>query len=520
LRKAKLTTSPDVFQLKALLPPNEDTKHLLLAYLDDFENVHRVVDRGVFRPWSIDDYVAQLQGQANDSTVALVLAIISLSVTLNSFEAASPGSMSALGRQSPYKQMLPTWVSACEVWLGLRTSKRRGLEYYQVSCLIYLVKRMNGIKKKRFWIETGALVQEAVMDRLHLEPPKSDGDYEQEMKRRIWSSIRELDLQNSFEFGLPTILHSLESDVAPPSDVQDEEINNDPDNNQTGAGSSYRYTLTSYQHLAARSWRLRLDISRSLYGTGTNKSLSNEDILRYTDEVYRAIDALPSQGVHKAEGNAADKSSRETFMLSKAFLICQLKHCILTLHRHRIQRGGADFSSLSEILCYTTSKDILSLHKELSEAGLRTLTLLREDILTASLTITRISLQQPPGQGLSSFLSTGAATTDTSALTLLEQCLPIIEERFLRCFHGEPWCPLTMLGAIMLLKMHSGKETRQTAKAATAQRFLDLYYKHLLEQEASYSCDDPGFDLTLPFESLVDMELCESDLDWAGMVTI
>ena len=73
-----------------------------------------------------------------------------------------------------------------------------------------------------------------------------------------------------------------------------------------------------------------------------------------------------------------------------------------------------------------------------------------------------------------------------STIGLLEQCLPLTEDRYLCSFYGEPWCPLTMLGAIMLLKMHLGKESRQTAKSSCAQRFIGLYYKRFRGQETSH----------------------------------
>lgn len=64
-----------------------------------------------------------------------------------------------------------------------------------------------------------------------------------------------------------------------------------------------------------------------------------------------------------------------------------------------------------------------------------------------------------------------------STIDLLEQCLPAIEDKYLRC--SDPWSFFIMCTAIMLIKIHLGKETRQTAKAACARRFLDLYYKNV-----------------------------------------
>lgn len=505
----------DVARLDGLLPPDKDTEQLLLAYLQDFENMHRVVCSMFYHPLSVSEFVARVRASRNDSTKALVLAMITISVTMGSPDMPRPGS--DISRvHVPYKRMLPAWIDACEKWLRLQGSKRRDLEFYQVSCLVYLAKRMNGIRKKRFWSETGALIQAAVMDGLHRDPSSAESPCKKEMKRRVWSTIRELDLQNSFEHGLPTLLHSLDSDVAAPANIEDENIREGSEAISASPSRQYRYTRASYQNLSAYSWKLRRDISRSLYGSGGSKPLSNEDILRYTEEISQAIDALPARGVEATERNAADRPGLEIFLLAKTSLICQLKGCILALHRHRIRRGSDSFSSLSESLCHATSKDMLSLSRAAAEAGLRSLCLLREDILTASLTITRISLQQPPAQpSPSTALLAGAMDVDSPsydpALPLLGRCLPILEERYLRCFNSEPWCPLTMLGGIMLLKIHQGQETRQTAKSATAQRFLDLYYKHVLEQETALA---NGVGLATPFDTLVNFDFCDFDLGW------
>ncbi|KAL2289561.1 hypothetical protein FJTKL_01823 [Diaporthe vaccinii] len=95
------------------------------------------------------------------------------------------------------------------------------------------------------------------------------------------------------------------------------------------------------------------------------------------------------------------------------------------------------------------------------------------------MSLTRLTLTQRRS-------STAVMTADSqSTIGLLEQCLPFAEDRYLHCLHGEPWCPLTMYGVIMLLKIQSGQETHQTAKAACAHRFLDLYHKHFSRQATS-----------------------------------
>jgi hypothetical protein len=40
-----------------------------------------------------------------------------------------------------------------------------------------------------------------------------------------------------------------------------------------------------------------------------------------------------------------------------------------------------------------------------------------------------------------------------------------------------------MYAAIMLLKLHVGKETSESARSSCARQFLDLYYKHIERQQ-------------------------------------
>lgn len=407
------------------------------------------------------------------------------------------------------------WVSACDEWLRQQSSKQRKLVHYQVSCLVYLAKRMNTIRKKRFWKETGSLIQNATIDGLNCAPsPAVDSPYMREMKGRIWAVLRELDLQNAFEYGLPTLLHNVHSNVAAPANLNDEDFDEASKVLPISKPPS-QYTCTSYQFHSSRSWTLRLEISRRLFSTESSKALSYEDVLRYTHEITQAIHSLPPWDTDEVKGENRSK----LLILTYAFLSFQLKECILAIHRPYLQKDSSKFW-LSENVCHHMSRDILLLNSKLAGLGIQSLTLLREDLLLASLNLTRITLLQPKGQfslsdprqkvespdylyasyiipfqgeSLSVILTSQAGSTSTmmtsaeSTIDLLEQCLPLTEDRYLRCFHGEPWCFVTMSAAIMLLKIHIGKESWQTAKSSCAQRFLRLHYKYHGIQQTSLS---------------------------------
>jgi hypothetical protein len=249
---------------------------------------------------------------------------------------------------------------------------------------------MNAIQKKTFWTETGTLLQNAILDGIHCDSGV-DTPYTREMKRRIWTVIRELDLQNSFEYQLPTLLHNIDSNVAPPANIDDEDF--DETSNQVPAPkSSNQYTCAAYQSLSARSWLLRLEISRRQFSTGIPKALAYEDVLRYTHEITRSIDSLPSW-------NDGEESSKAR-SLASAFLRFQLQECILTIHRPYIRTGNSRFW-LSETACYHASREILLLNSKLAGLGIQSLTQLREDLLLASLSVTRMMMLQPKGKHLS-----------------------------------------------------------------------------------------------------------------------
>lgn len=404
--------------------------------------------------------------------------------------------------------MPPKWISACDVWLGQQNFKDRKLIHYQILCLVYLAKRINSIKKKKFWIETASLIQNAMMDGLHHDPPAAfHSPLAMEMKRRVWAVVRELELQSSFEFGLPTLLHSMESDVVAPANVDDKDLHDTTSFPVTKPSS--QKTLASFQSQSARSWALRLEISRQLFSTGTPKALSYEDVLRYTHELTQALDSLPSWSTDK--GGSGER--RESCILASTVLRLQLQECILVVHR-----DYCSSHSLSEMICYHTSREMLLMNRELANLGIQGLALIREDLLVASLSLTRIGLLQPKGEwdatGHPGFDETPGETCSRSRglypqllttrtgsagysvdrarsiIELLEECLPLIEQRYLRCYHGEPWGPLTMCGAIMALKIHLGSETRQAAVSNCAQRFLDLYYRHISRKESPLADKD------------------------------
>ncbi|KAH0531489.1 hypothetical protein TsFJ059_000316 [Trichoderma semiorbis] len=442
--------------IETLLPPKGDTDVLIAIYLDHFEQLHRVVHVPTFNREYINFWTP---GKPRYPTMAaMILSMITVSIC------ASSHLVGATPVPAAYRNMAEQWISSIDDWLRLQSTKHRKLVHYQVGCLMYIAKRMNIVGKKRFWKDTGSLVQDAIMDGLNRNPSMADAFFIREMKKRIWYTIRELDLQNSFECGLPTLLHSVECSVSAPLNLADEDFDDTTKQTPMSRSSDY-YTTSSYQFHTFRSWELRLEISRRLFGSGFFRALSYDDVLRYTHEITKAINDLPPWS-----SSRTDNKSDANLFLSYTILEFQLKECLLAIHRPYIDREGGGYP-LSENICYQTSREILVSSIQLTSLGIQSLAQLREDLALASLHITRLTLLQP--EGSSSIIMTNALST----VDLLEQCLPVIEDKYLR--FSDPWTFFIMCTAIMLIKIHLGKESRQNAKSSCARRFLDLYYKNV-----------------------------------------
>ena len=68
--------------------------------------------------------------------------------------------------------------------------------------------------------------------------------FTQEMRRRIWSTIQNYDVQAAFDFCLPTIHATLNSDAEAPRNIDDEEFDEDTEELPPSKPSS-EYTFTS-----------------------------------------------------------------------------------------------------------------------------------------------------------------------------------------------------------------------------------------------------------------------------------
>ncbi|KAI0457161.1 hypothetical protein F5B21DRAFT_99007 [Xylaria acuta] len=452
--------------LEALLPSQEETDSLVAVYLDQFEQLHRIVHIPTFRKEYESFWYPNHTRPA--SFTVLVLSMISVSCCLG-----MQTSSKFIGVKSSAHAMAEKWVKACDKWASQQSHKHRGLVHCQIQCLLYLAKKVNILKKKRFWITSGGLVRDAITIGLHQDPDTISSDmspYNKEMRRRIWSTIVEFDLQASFDLGVPTLLSQVHFDVAPPRNIDDDSFDRDSTEMPISKRRS-EYTFSSYAHFSRQSIPARLELYKIL--TGPPIDLDWEQVLQYTDMVTNELDALPAWDLE------SDKSSGVSHKpcLAYTLLHIQLRQFLMPLHQPFLKlRKSHSKYQMSEFIYYTAARDLVLMHDRLFQKGIRTLYFLREDSISAAMNLCNVSLLQPKGS--TSLINSNNKET----LELIEKCIALKEDRVLRCGNHDPWGYSGMCAAYGLMETHLGLKTTEAAKAQAAERFIGLHYKLLSYQ--------------------------------------
>ncbi|KHN98214.1 C6 zinc finger domain containing protein [Metarhizium album ARSEF 1941] len=463
-------------ELEALLPAKDEADALVSVYLDQFEQIHRIVHIPTFGK-EYAEFWRPGSRQRCAAFTALILAMMAVAGCVHTH-----GSLKFIGMMSSARHWAERWIWACDGWLSRQSQKHRRLIHFQIACLLYLGKRVNTIKKKRFWTSSGALVQDGISVGLHREPSHMGGKisvYNQEMRRRIWTTVQEFDMQASFDHGLPTLLSQLHYDTDAPRNLDDEDFGEET-STLPPSKPARDYTFSSFQNLARQSLPLRLELSRLL--TGPLADIDYDQVIRHTNDLTQEIDALPSWDMDAGAGE------KKNPLIAYTLLHVQLRQYIIPLHQPylKLRRQNSRYQ-YSEIVYYNAARDIVLLHDKLHEQGVRSLNFLREDALTTAINLCSVTMLQPRG-------STNMIMINSHhTLKLMEKCIAMKEDRLLRCGNNEPWGYSIMCAALGLLEAHLGTKTTEVAKSTSAERFVNLHYRLLANQEPPVASENvPG----------------------------
>ncbi|KUI54550.1 hypothetical protein VP1G_01994 [Cytospora mali] len=205
-------------ELLRLVPPREASDRFMKIYTDQFESYYRILHMPSFnaeysRFWSSRD----VQDGPPDF-LAQLLSICAIACCYTDED-----------RQQREPQVR-TWIEAVRLWLFKQDPRAQmTLGMLQAHLLMLVAGDVHWIKIDRSWISSGILVRNAISAGLHREPRDfvRITPFHAELRRRLWYSILEYDLQASFAKGRVPTVREEDYDCGLPSSTSDVPMHGD-----------------------------------------------------------------------------------------------------------------------------------------------------------------------------------------------------------------------------------------------------------------------------------------------------
>ena len=433
------------------------------------------------------------------SFVPLLISILVVAAWFESPPSASEHSAS----WDDLKQNAPGII---QDWLEqLPRKKTVELSSLQVQTLHFLSSQLRLVSVEEQWKTSGALVRSAMTMGLHvnLSQATNPSFFLAEVRRRLWITIVEMDLQASIASGMPVMTPDLVFGPLTPNNLNDEDF----DESTPGlplCKSLDEETDSSSQIALASSLSQRIRAMNTAQHTNARDSL--EERIKQGRELEQILREIPSYLRPDPEVEIQDPS----IVLQSVILDLYLRRPLLCLYRPIInnppsKRDDPSFHELQRI-CLESSLAILSYQdhfdpniSDLDTSNLNTYwnafgTLFQNDILLSALSICkhmRHSNQHSAIQSPSNESASPVHYSKASLVLVVENTLTTLTRRI-----GEKACDMKdiLLLAVVLHAVRSRGTVEQKDRTISqgAKKALSACRQHLLTSAAEQSM---GFQL-------------------------
>jgi hypothetical protein len=229
------------------------------------------------------------------------------------------------------------------------------------------------------WIASGDLMRLALASGMHRDPSLlSTGKisaYEKEMKKRLWVTIMELELQSSIENGIHSSLAALYWDTPAPANLPDDAFSTEtqelPASKPLGS-----FTSASYLSVSRQSIPLRNHLMQVL--NDPSEKMPYSEVLHYDAQLHDLISNLPKWDEAQA-------------VIPSALLRLQLQQFLIMLHKPWAALASKnDRYVYSFTTCINAGGSIVTTYDELTSKRLLALNNMRNDVVRVGLNLSRI----------------------------------------------------------------------------------------------------------------------------------
>ncbi|KAJ4987815.1 transcriptional regulatory protein [Stagonosporopsis vannaccii] len=362
-------TDEEIF---ALLPSKHDVDVQVALYFHTWETTYRILHEPTFWQEYNGFWERRDEKQAGFATILILIIAITKCSTVKDDV--------FVGDSTSDRDAASNLIETCEIWLNRQPRKRLTLPFFQLQCLALLAKRVNCVKLKQDWLTAGDVMRLALSSGMHRDPSLLAtgriSEYEKEMKKRLWYTIAELEIQSSIDSGLQSSLTGLYFDTPAPSNLPDEAFSLETKELPAGRPIEH-FTSTSYLTVALRSLPLRIHLTKILNDPSSH--LQYTDILHYDEQIASTLAELPVWSDARAT-------------TPEALLQLQLRQYLLILHKAYARLASTEKRFAYS---YTASVDaansIITTHDDLAAQGSLMLNHFRNDVVRVGMTLSQIA---------------------------------------------------------------------------------------------------------------------------------
>jgi hypothetical protein len=296
---------------------------LVVLFLTYIESTHRILHVPSFLK-ELDEFWAR---KASPELISPAFAVQLLLVLACAWNLADLASLEIKNGSTLRCYTALEWTLFAEKWIENAPIKRSDITVLRLHILLIIAQNRHGMKRSKAWLSSATLVKKAMLAGYHRDPSlyAKISPFNKEMRRRIWTTIVELDLQVAIERGMPPCVQESDYDTAPPLNVNDSDLQEDieelPVERPLG-----EFTDCSFQAVLTPSLSLRLRACRLMHSPRIR--CRYDEILRLDWELSRHLSKIPNWKVSELGSvQTADK-----VILTQAMLENKLGLSILSIH--------------------------------------------------------------------------------------------------------------------------------------------------------------------------------------------
>ncbi|PYI07567.1 hypothetical protein BO78DRAFT_312754 [Aspergillus sclerotiicarbonarius CBS 121057] len=422
--------TPTTSSMIPMLPTRAVVDELVVLYCTYIESAHRILHVPSFLK-ELEEFWAQRDSPDMVSPIFVVQLLLVLACAWN-FADFPTLQVKNEGNLQCYTAV--EWVLHAEKWMENAHIKRPELTSLRLNTLLIIALNIHGMKRSQAWLATGTLVKQAMMAGYHRDPTRYAriSVFNMEMRRRIWTTIVELDLQVSLERGMPPSMQEADYDTAPALNINDSDIQEDSTELPTPKPLNIM-TDCSFQAVLVQSLPLRLKACALMHSPRI--SCRYDDILHLDLELNRHLSKIPLWPISDMD----DIQTAHRVLLIRALLENKIGHSLLSIHTpFAIEAPRDSLFALSARARLEVASMILSTQRRLRETSPQlSLSNMGDWTMQACCTICQLLHQgQSDNVGSSTSLTRTLPGLPESLISLVEVALACLESRLLLVVKG------------------------------------------------------------------------------------